>query len=98
MLDKYRAIWKALANENRLRILQSLSEEDSTFSNLMYSLRMNPRSLTSHLKWLRRHGFVSKEEKLYKLTEAGTALYKLEFLNFEKLKEVIPDGNAGSRP
>ena len=69
---------KALANEARLSILYRLHEGSLTWTQLIFQLRMNPKSLRDHLDFLRRSGLVKKREPVgFELTEAGKAFVEL---------------------
>lgn len=77
----YETVWKILANRNRLEILFKLCESEQHFSDLMYSLQINPRSLSAHLKFLQEYEIVEKDGRIYSLTELGMKICELDFLN-----------------
>ena len=78
-------VLKALCNINRLKILFLLSEHDSTWSDIVFTLRMNSKVVRDNIIILMNVGFVQKlgKRKGYRLTERGQMILKLvqEFLN-----------------
>ena len=83
----YETVWKVLANRNRVEILFLLCESDKSWSDLMYTIMINPRSLSAHLRYLKEYNIVTKNEKNYGLTEFGKRICELNFFNpkiFEK--------------
>lgn len=69
---------KMLSNQNRLRILNSLHERPKTWTELMFELRMNPKTLQHHLSCLRENKLVSQNKPHgFKLTEYGKSLIEL---------------------
>ena len=66
------AMMRALANETRLRILYELRESSKTWTELMFELKLNPKSLRDHLDYLRKSGLVEKREPVgFGLTDAA---------------------------
>ena len=88
ILIKYKVIWEILVNEHRVNIIFELLKKPSTWSELMYDLRLNPRSLAIHLNYLQTNGIVTKDKKKYALTERGQAICNLEFINEEELEKL----------
>jgi len=75
---------KALANETRLEILYSLYDKPKTWTELLFELQVNPKSLRDHLRFLERNGLVKKAKNVgFELTEAGQAFIELS------LKDII---------
>lgn len=73
---------KALANETRLNIVNSLNNKPKTWTELLFELKVNPKSLRDHLAYLRRSGLVKKSEPHgFELTEAGRAFMQLSLEN-----------------
>jgi len=69
---------KALANETRLSILYSLNEKPKTWTDLLFELQINPKSLRDHLAFLRKSGLVKRSDpEGFELTEAAEAFLKL---------------------
>lgn len=85
---------KMMSNKNRLRLLYSLREKPKTWTELMFQLQMNPKTLQHHLNYLRVNKMV-KENKPhgFRLTEAGEAFMELgieEILStVKKAKEIV---------
>lgn len=74
----HKTIWEILANRNRVEILYKLYESELNWSGLMFSLRINPRALSSHLKSLQEYQAVDKNKKKYRLTETGKKVCELK--------------------
>ena len=65
---------RALSNETRLDILYSLHEKPKTWTDLLFGLKINPKSLRDHLEYLRKSGLVKKREPVgFELTDAAKA-------------------------
>ena len=79
-----KTIWKTLSNENRIKILYKLYEGDSTWSDLMFTLKINPKSLSNHLNFLIEYEMVEKRDGEYSLTEFGREVCELRI--FEDIK------------
>ena len=77
-IDAYAVILKAVSNATRLNILCSLYEEPKTWTELIFELKVNPKSLRDHLIFLRNAGLVKKrKEKGFELTTAGKTFIEL---------------------
>ena len=77
---------KALSNENRIDILHSLHESPKTWTEMLFELQMNPKSLRDHLAYLRNSGLVRKSDPIgFEITDAGRALIEL---SLEKIIEI----------
>ncbi len=69
---------KALSNEMRLGIINALYEKPKTWTELINELKINPKSLRDHLRFLSRSGLVRKRKPVgFELTEAGQAFIEL---------------------
>jgi DNA-binding HxlR family transcriptional regulator len=79
-----REIWKTLSNKNRIEILYELYKGKSTWSELMFNLKINPKSLNNHLKYLIRLKMVEKTIGFYKITDFGKEVCELKI--FEDIK------------
>lgn len=86
-----KTIWKTLSNENRIKILYKLYEVDSTWSGLMFSLKINPKSLSSHLNFLIEYQMVDKNNGDYSITEFGREVCELRI--FEDIKSSLEKNN-----
>lgn len=74
-------IFKILSNRNRIFILYELMKNKSSWSNLMFELKITPKPLKHHLDILQKHNLVHKEEnRKYILTEFGYSICQLNFL------------------
>lgn len=81
-------VWQVLGNRNRIEILFNLCDSEQTWSELMFSLQMNPRTLSLHLKYLQEYDIVSKHDDKYKLTSMGEKICELNFIKPEVLGEL----------
>ena len=69
---------RALANETRLRILYALHDNPKTWTELLFKLQINPKSLRDHLEYLKKSGLIKKSKPSgFDLTEAGKAFIEL---------------------
>jgi predicted transcriptional regulator len=83
-IDVYTVILKAVSNPTRLNILYSLYEKPKTWTELIFELEVNPKSLRDHLVFLRKARLVKKgKSKGFELTTAGKTFIELS------LKDVI---------
>lgn len=68
------ALFQVLANASRIQILDLLRNNppSKTFSDIMFSLRMNPNVMNQHLQRLIEFGLVKRTaEGHYKITDIG---------------------------
>jgi predicted transcriptional regulator len=72
-----------MARRNRLEILGCILNickgDGSSKTKIVYQINLNFRNAGIYLEWLVEHGYLAKEDKLYKTTPAGQRL--LENLN-----------------
>jgi len=82
---------KALtSNENRLNIICALYKKPMTWTELIHELRINPKSLRDHLKFLRQSHIVKKRRPTgFELTEAGQAFVELSLQDIIKISQQI---------
>ena len=72
------SVMQIVANENRLRILVALQERPKTWTELMFELKMNPKTLEHHLVFLRKNGLVGENKPHgFRLTEAGQTFMRM---------------------
>ncbi|MEH6346664.1 MAG: metalloregulator ArsR/SmtB family transcription factor [Bermanella sp.] len=74
---------KALANENRLMILCSLTEQELNVSQLNERLNLSQSALSQHLAWLRREGLVQTRR------DAQTIYYSLQGTKAEQVIKAL---------
>ncbi len=71
---EWTSILKALADENRLRIIHELLKQESTVQNLSSVLDLRIYNISKHLKILEAIGLVNKKKdgihRIYKITES----------------------------
>ena len=74
VIKAYKLMMKALSHESRLDILYSLYEKPKTWTELLFELKINPKSLRDHLNYLKKSGLVRKGETVgFELTDAAKA-------------------------
>ena len=83
----YSWVWQILVNHNRLKIIDYLSKQRSRWTDMLFDTRLNPRTLSTHLKFLIDHRIVVKRDKHYCLTSLGEKLSHFNFIDFDKLKK-----------
>lgn len=79
MVNACAMIMKTLSNETRLNIILSLYERAMTWTELIFALKINPKSLRDHLRRLIASGFVKKSTPAgFELTEAARSFIELK--------------------
>jgi DNA-binding HxlR family transcriptional regulator len=74
-------IFKVLSNRNRIFILYELMKKKSSWSELMFELKITPKPLKLHLDVLKTNNLVNKDNnKKYYLTDRGRSVCQLKFL------------------
>ena len=74
-------IFKILSNRNRIFILYELMKNHSSWSELMFGLKITPKPLKQHLDILKKNDLVHKDDnKKYSLTERGMTVCQFKFL------------------
>lgn len=72
------AVTKAISNKTRLAILFSLYEKPKTWTELLFELRINPKSLRDQLQFLRDRKLVRKRMPVgFELTKTGRSVLEL---------------------
>ena len=80
---------RALSNETRLSILNSLYEKPRTWTELQFKLKLNSKSLRDHLQYLRGSNLVRKRDPVgFELTEAGKAILELSMKDILEATEI----------
>jgi len=88
VIKAYKLMMRALANENRLDILYSLYKKPKTWTDLLFELKMNPKSLRDHLNYLKKSGLIRKRKsKGFELTDAAKAF--IQACYSKKTKHII---------
>lgn len=62
-VEDFMDVWKTLATNSDRRILFAVVERPRRWSDLMFDLRLNPRTLSESLKRLKKRGLVMKVEQ-----------------------------------
>jgi predicted transcriptional regulator len=71
-------VLKALSHETRLRILNLLHENQKTWNEMQLELKLNPKSLRDHLKYLLDRNLVKRIEPVgFDLTYAGRIILEI---------------------
>ena len=81
--QKASLLLKALANENRLMILCSLTEQELNVSQLNDRLALSQSALSQHLAWLRREKLVQTRR------DAQTIYYSLQGTQAEQVIKTL---------
>jgi Predicted transcriptional regulator len=76
-LKEVAEVFQAVSSENRLKIIKELSTGPKTWSELMFSLKMNPKILDESLKKLIQAGVIVKEGNKYRLTSIGDYILQI---------------------
>lgn len=97
-IDVMETMLRMLANKNRINILYALLERAKTWTELIFELRMNPKTLKHHLDYLRREKLVTENEPQgFRLTEGGRAFMVLSIKDIistvKKAKEILDESN-----
>jgi DNA-binding HxlR family transcriptional regulator len=78
VVNAYILMMKALANETRLSILYTLHEKPRKWTDLLFELRVNPKSLRDHLAFLQKCGLVRRRTPVgFELTNAAKAFIEI---------------------
>lgn len=87
-LNKYADIFRALSDENRLRILSIINLEGEVCAcKILEQLNITQPTLVYHMKMLQDAGLVTCYKK-------GTwCIYKIEYQEFNKVKEILSNFN-----
>jgi len=85
---------RMLSNENRVRILYALHEKPKTWTELIFELKMNPKTLGHHLDYLREKRIVAENKPQgFKLTKAGRTFMEMSIEDIvstvKKASEII---------
>jgi len=71
---------RALANETRLSILYKLYEKPRTWTELIFELKINPKSLKDHLEYLKKSHLVRKRKPVgFELTDSAKEFIESSF-------------------
>jgi len=77
---------QAIGNHNRLKIVMYCSEEPRRFSDIIFSLKLNPASFKFHAKVLMECDLIKKVKRgVYLTTELGNIFLEL-YNRFNSLK------------
>lgn len=80
-----------MARRNKLEILESILDmcrsDGSTKTKIVYQINLNFKNAGSYLEWLTEHGYLIKENRVYKTTASGLGL--LQGLN--EINSIIRD-------
>jgi len=71
-------VMRALSHETRLKILNLLHKEQKTWTQMQLELKINPKSLRDHLKYLLDRNLVKKIEPIgFEITYAGKIMLEI---------------------
>ena len=85
---------RMLSNESRLHILYALYDKPKTWTELIFEIKTNPKSLKHHLDYLKRNKLVTRNKPQgFKLTQAGKAFMELSIEDIvstvRKAREIV---------
>lgn len=83
--SSYSKFFEALASENRLKILDILSEDERTVSEISEITAIEQSSVSHHLKCLRNCGFVQRK------TDGNRRIYRINSEIVEKLFSTVEE-------
>jgi predicted transcriptional regulator len=67
-----------MARRNKLEILESILDmcrsDGSTKTKIVYQINLNFKNAGAYLEWLTEHGYLIKENRVYKTTTSGLDL------------------------
>lgn len=86
-----------LGNHGRLLILDELKRGKKTFDDIRFATKLNPKSITDHLKKLMNQKMILKSQPGYEITDKGRILTKyaveeLEDKIFNAIKKTDESG------
>jgi predicted transcriptional regulator len=87
-----------MARRNKLEILGGILNicrgEGSSKTKIVYQVNLNFKNAGQYLDWLISHGYLVKEERLYKTTSSGNELMQ----NINNINSTINDDLEGALP
>jgi len=77
-LDQLAHVYKILGNPTRLRILVTLESRSLSFTELMKTLELNPKTLSSCLSLMGKYGLIRKSypHQVYVITPLGRRILR----------------------
>ena len=89
-------VFKALSNESRLNLVFSLNESSKTWTELLFELKINPKSLRDYLAILQETQMVKKSKPVgFELTSIGKAFVQLSIVGSSLLLKFKQTGRMG---
>ena len=86
---------KEMTRRNKLEILSCIlnicKTEGSSKTKIVYQVNLNFKNAGLYLEWLTSHGYLVKEERLYKTTSSGHELLQ----NLNNINSAINDNLEG---
>ena len=83
-----------MIRRNKLEILGCIlnicSMDGSSKTRIVYQLNLNFKNAGLYLEWLTQHGYLIKEDKLYRITPSGQRLQE----NLNDINSIINDHTA----
>lgn len=84
------SILKLLGNANRFKIIKMLEDNRMTFNQIVYELKISPKTVSAHIKKLIAAGLIKKADQGYALTKAPKAILNL---SINEMIEIIRELN-----
>ncbi len=86
-----------MGRRNRLEILGCIlnicRDDGSSKTKIVYQINLNFKNAGLYLKWLIEHGYLTKEDKLYRTTPTGQRLLE----NLNDISPIITDRTGDTR-
>jgi predicted transcriptional regulator len=85
-----------MGRRNRLEILGCIlnicREDGSSKTKIVYQINLNFKNAGLYIEWLIAHGYLTKEDKLYRTTPSGQRLME----NLNDISPIITDRTVGA--
>jgi len=69
--------FEVISRPNNYAVLRKVVESPKTFSNLMFGLKKNPRTIDRSLEELALYDLIKKENRFYKPSKAGELVVEI---------------------
>jgi len=90
-------LYKVLGNPTRLKILSALDSSSLSFTELMRTLELNPKTLSSGLNLMGKCGLVRKSypHQVYVITPLGRRIIREQVLALQESLQPMPEAQRG---
>ena len=85
-------VYKALANATRLKMLSTVESRSLSFTELMKTLDLNPKTLSSSLDSMGKCGLIRKSypHQVYAITPLGRRIIREQLLTLHESLQLMP--------